>query len=160
MQTAATSSGLIFLGELTSKGRELRQLNLIPSCLMDKDNQTLEQMFMEWKRGDETPDAMDFNHYLKVWEDLGSPSPALKLANTPAFYQASENPLFDIERVSYQNQAPERKLYKSGYEHYFNRLPILRDNDSLLEANISFSAQVMQRVAKDLQSDAYSYMNH
>lgn len=72
------------------------------------------------------------------------------------FLKSSNNPLDDIERVSYAGQPIERKMYKQGYESFFENLPVLRDGDPLLSQKVSISKIIMQFMGKALQNDPWT----
>jgi hypothetical protein len=72
------------------------------------------------------------------------------------FLIASNNPLDDIERVSYQGQPIERRMYKQGYEQFFENLPVLNDSDPLLSEKVAVSKTVMNFMAKALRQDSWT----
>lgn len=72
------------------------------------------------------------------------------------FLTASNNPLDDIERVSYEGQPIERRMYKQGYEQFFENLPVLKDGDPLLAEKISVSKTIMTFLAKALRQDLWA----
>lgn len=63
---------------------------------------------------------------------------------------ASSHPLEDIARVSYEGQDPMKKMYRSGYEDYFNAMPVLSVGDLFLKEKASFSKHVMNALGKRL----------
>lgn len=70
-------------------------------------------------------------------------------------YKASSTPRADIQSLSYPGQDPNLRLYKYGYEDYFESLPILRDDDEFLTSNIEHSKRVMQVLAMRLQREPW-----
>lgn len=62
----------------------------------------------------------------------------------------SQNPIQDIEKISYPGQDPKRKMYLAGYESYFTMLPKLRDEDQFLELRVRMTKAVMQTLGDDL----------
>lgn len=74
--------------------------------------------------------------------------------NTPnqGFYEASQTPIQDLDRVAYQGQDPSRRRYVAGYERFMNQLPILKDDDLALKEKLSLSTSIMNRLAKEVMA--------
>ena len=67
---------------------------------------------------------------------------------------ASKTPEKDVELVSYVGQDPRKKMYKSGYEIYFEEMPVLVEDDPLFEQKAYLSKVVMQQLGKRLVQKA------
>lgn len=67
--------------------------------------------------------------------------------------RASFQPLAAIEKVSYEGQPEHMKRYKSGYENFFNRLPVIKSTDQCLMKNISDSQNVFRELGEKLQTE-------
>lgn len=74
----------------------------------------------------------------------------IKAAN----YVASENPVEDIEKISYPGQPENRKRYQAGYEHYFNSLPVLSEDETLKE-KLFITKEVMKHLSEKLQQNEW-----
>lgn len=74
---------------------------------------------------------------------------------TKTFYQASKNPVDDISEVAYNGQSPDMRMYKSGYERYFEALPKLSKSDWLFGQKLHFSNSVMAQLADELIADPW-----
>lgn len=72
------------------------------------------------------------------------------------YLKASTNPLDDINTIAYAGQSIERRMYKSGYEQYFEMLPALEDNDPLLDLKTVHSEAVMDSLAVELRLDKWT----
>ncbi len=64
--------------------------------------------------------------------------------------QSSLNPERDLELLAPPNQDPSRRQYKSGYEQYFNSLPVLNTNDELIDNKVAYTKSVMQVLASKI----------
>lgn len=71
------------------------------------------------------------------------------------FLKASKNPLDDILTVAYAGQSPDKRMYKEGYENFFEMMPVLTDNDQNLGLKITTSKLAMQALAKGLETDPW-----
>lgn len=65
--------------------------------------------------------------------------------------KASETPVSDLLKIAYEGQDPKMRQYRSGYEEYFNNLPILNSDDELLDQKIGMTSSVIHSLAKRLQ---------
>lgn len=72
------------------------------------------------------------------------------------FLKASTNPLDDINSVSYEGQPIENRMYKSGYENFFETMPKLDDNDETLLLKIEQSKTAMYSLANALKFDKWT----
>lgn len=72
------------------------------------------------------------------------------------YLKASNNPLDDINDVAYANQPIENRMYKGGYEDHFEMLPILSDNDPLLQLKQIQTKAVMDDLAVKLNRDPWT----
>src|SRR5688572_4759372 len=66
------------------------------------------------------------------------------------YLKASANPLDAINAVTYDGQPLENRLYKQGYEDYFELLPDLADEDPYLDIKLGQSKAVLSALARDL----------
>ena len=64
--------------------------------------------------------------------------------------KASTHPLQDIEKIAYEGQDPKRKLYRAGYESYFERMPTLNEEDPKLQEKVKKSNLNMERLGLKL----------
>lgn len=71
----------------------------------------------------------------------------------PRFLNASRDPLEDLQAIAYQGQHPKMMMYRSGYEAFFEQLPLLTDNDPVLQEKIQYSSAVMAKLAAKLMED-------
>lgn len=67
-------------------------------------------------------------------------------------YKASDTPLEDIGKISYDGQNPDYRRYKSGYEKYMNSLPVLSDDESL-EVGMLKTNAVMGYLSQAVRDD-------
>lgn len=72
------------------------------------------------------------------------------------FLKASNNPLDDLNAVAYEGQPIENRMYKSGYEEYFESLPVLNDNDMRLQLKVDYSKVLMNQLADRLKNDPWT----
>lgn len=73
------------------------------------------------------------------------------------FLKSSLNPLDDIESIAYPGQPFDRRMYKSGYEDYFESFPELNPSDKLLDTKIEYSKAVMQLIATAINKDHWRH---
>lgn len=73
-----------------------------------------------------------------------------------SYLKASANPLDDINAVAYTGQDPQRRLYKSGYEDYFELLPVLADGDKFLDLKYAQTDAIMSNLAMRLRDDQWT----
>lgn len=78
----------------------------------------------------------------------------------PRNYHASENPIMDIDRVSYAGQDPNKRLYKEGYEMYFNQMPVLIETNQFLDEDIQHTKEVMKKLDNKLQREEWIHVDH
>jgi hypothetical protein len=71
------------------------------------------------------------------------------------FLKASNDPFNDIEKIAYPGQPEEYRMYKQGYEDFFNLLPVMYDNDRLLPLKLQHAGLTMQALAKTLSVDPW-----
>lgn len=71
---------------------------------------------------------------------------------------ASTTPVEDIAKIAYQGQPEHMRMYRTGYEPYFNSLPVLVENESLIE-NMFITKEVMMRLSEKLQEDKWYLKN-
>lgn len=71
------------------------------------------------------------------------------------YLRASRNPVNDIDMVSYEGQLPGLRMYKSGYEKFFEALPELQDDDPFLDVKLTSTKTVMHLLATNLQIDPW-----
>lgn len=71
----------------------------------------------------------------------------------PIEKRSSDNPEAAIAKIAYPGQPLERRMYKHGYENYFDSLPKLADSDENLSHNISVTKEVMKYLAEALKKD-------
>lgn len=72
------------------------------------------------------------------------------------YFKASANPLDDINAVAYTGQDPQRRMYKSGYEDFFELLPVLRDGDQFLDLKFAQTDAIMSNLAMRLRDDQWT----
>lgn len=72
---------------------------------------------------------------------------------------ASAHPRADIESVSYKGQDPKRRMYREGYERYFNEMPVLTNDDPMLSHKSLLSRVVMQELAHKIKPASWLYVN-
>ncbi len=78
-------------------------------------------------------------------------------ANT---HRASIHPLDTIERLPRKaSQSPRLRMYQSGYEHFFETIPVLAEHDPLLPLKTSIATQVMVALGHALRTDAGSWLH-
>lgn len=65
--------------------------------------------------------------------------------------KASQTPVSDILKIAYEGQDPNRRKYRSGYEEFFNNLPVLDSSDELLEQKVKLTADIIHELALRLQ---------
>lgn len=70
---------------------------------------------------------------------------------------ASGNPLAAISNITPPKQDPSRRMYMSGYETYFNELPVLVTGDVLLQAKVDMTRKVIKQLAETLQQHVGSW---
>lgn len=68
---------------------------------------------------------------------------------------ASSNAVSDIEKISYPGQPQSRRNYKSGYEDYFNQMPIIYPEDLFLHEKMLLSRSIMQRLGSVLSRSSW-----
>lgn len=73
-----------------------------------------------------------------------------------SYLKASRNPLDDINAVAYKGQSLQNRMYKSGYEKHFELLPVLEDDDQLLELKKIQTAATMNDLAKWIALDPWT----
>lgn len=73
------------------------------------------------------------------------------------FLVSSNNPLDDINQIAYAGQPLDRRMYHSGYERFFEAMPVLNDEDEFLIGKIRMSKTVMQHLVNQLRSDQWTY---
>ena len=71
------------------------------------------------------------------------------------FFLASNQPIIDLNRVKYEGQDPLRMQYRTGYEGFLNRMPVLNSEDPLLGAEIALSKTIMQNLAATLREEKW-----
>jgi len=54
------------------------------------------------------------------------------------------------------DQDPAMRLYRRGYEGYFNRIPVLDPDDPLLDINVSLTVGVMDALRERIASDGWA----
>ena len=64
---------------------------------------------------------------------------------------SSSTPEEDIMMVAYEGQDYTRRMYKGGYENFFDEMPVLRSDDPLLDEKVQMSHHIMQRLAGKLR---------
>jgi len=72
---------------------------------------------------------------------------------------ASTTPVEDIAKIAYIGQPEHMKMYRAGYEQYFESLPVLTDGDEYLQEKINVTQQVMQHLSEQLQKDDWTLEN-
>lgn len=72
------------------------------------------------------------------------------------FLKATPTPIEDINQIAYEGQLPEYRMYKQGYEDFFNLLPVLSDNDPQLQLKLQHVGITMQALAKTLAADPWT----
>lgn len=65
---------------------------------------------------------------------------------------ASTTPKEDIAKISYVGQDPKMKMYRSGYENYFNEMPVITNEDPLLSSKAMYSKGIMQALGEKLKT--------
>lgn len=75
--------------------------------------------------------------------------------NTNQNFKASKTPLEDIEAVSYPGQPAKMKQYRAGYEQFLEAMPILVEDDPLLQTKIDTSVIVMKTLGNELKTQAW-----
>lgn len=73
-----------------------------------------------------------------------------------AYLKASTNPLDAINAVTYDGQPLENRLYKQGFEDYFELLPDLTDEDPYLDIKLGQSKAVLGALARDLATQQWT----
>jgi hypothetical protein len=69
---------------------------------------------------------------------------------------SSTQPLVDLDRVAYPGQDPMRRMYRSGYEQFFNSLPVMDAADPLLPIMQNQSESIMMQLAEKLLADGWA----
>lgn len=72
------------------------------------------------------------------------------------YLRASRNPIDDINVIAYEGQPIENRMYKSGYEKYFEMLPVLEDDDPNLGLKLDQADMIMQSLADTLRADPWT----
>lgn len=72
---------------------------------------------------------------------------------------ASTHARADIETISYEGQDPNRRMYREGYERYFNEMPIITNDELLPWHKTVMSRGVMQSLANKLKPASWLYVN-
>lgn len=72
------------------------------------------------------------------------------------YLKASTNPLDDIQQIAYNGQSLQRRMYKSGYENFFEMLPVLTDDDQFLDLKTAQTMAVMDSLAVKLRIDPWT----
>lgn len=70
--------------------------------------------------------------------------------------KASANPLDDINAIAYDGQPLENRLYKQGFEGYFEMMPTLSDEDPYLDVKIDNSVSVLNALALQLKAQPWT----
>lgn len=65
---------------------------------------------------------------------------------------ASKTPVQDIDRIAYSGQDPKRRMYRAGYENYFNEMPFLDPSDVWLKTKVELSRNIFKELALKLQT--------
>jgi hypothetical protein len=71
------------------------------------------------------------------------------------FLKPAANPLAAIELASYKGQPPSRKKWMGGYQHFFAKLPILKEGDPHLKEKLEFTIAFLQEMGKNLTKDPW-----
>lgn len=82
-----------------------------------------------------------------------------KIKKAIGYYVASKHPISDLERVAYPGQPMVNRMYKTGYEEFFNMLPIIEPNDPLLDQKKEESKSVMQHLGEELKAAPWVHAN-
>lgn len=72
------------------------------------------------------------------------------------YLKASNNPLDDINAITYAGQDLQNRMYKSGYEEYFEMLPALADDTTRLQVKLEQTKLVMDALATELAIDPWT----
>lgn len=72
------------------------------------------------------------------------------------YLKSSPNPLDDINAIAYDGQPLENRLYKQGFEEYFNLLPELKDEDPFLDIKLGHSKAILGALADELKGNAWT----
>jgi len=72
------------------------------------------------------------------------------------YLKASNNPLDDINAIAYEGQNPEMRMYKQGYEDFFEMMPILVDEDPQLRLKLKGSKLIMKGMAEAIRNDEWT----
>lgn len=66
-------------------------------------------------------------------------------------YTASITPEEDIAKISYAGQPEHMRMYKSGFEMFFNQLPVIHSGEEYLDAKIRMTQSVMENISEGLR---------
>lgn len=69
----------------------------------------------------------------------------------------SKQPLSDIAKVSYEGQPEHMKMYREGYEHFMQEIPILQDDDILLKQKLNYANAVLGQLTTELKQEPWIY---
>jgi len=64
---------------------------------------------------------------------------------------SSNTPEEDILKIMYDGQPYERRMYKHGYENFFDEMPHLRNDDPLLLEKVELTKSIMTKLAGKLR---------
>lgn len=64
--------------------------------------------------------------------------------------EASNNPTAAIRKLSYEGQPDSLKFYRSGYEGYFNEIPVLGADDEFLQQKVELTKTIMNSLGREL----------
>src|SRR5688572_14586772 len=69
--------------------------------------------------------------------------------------ESSKTPLEDLDRIS-PHQPPSRKMYRKGYEDFFEQMPIMFKLERFLQQKIKMSRELMQSLAREIIKDGWT----
>lgn len=71
------------------------------------------------------------------------------------YLEASTTPLADIGMISYAGQPAHMRMYRPGYEHFMNMMPVLDDDSPSLSQDVARTNEVMNELGKQIKIDGW-----
>lgn len=68
-------------------------------------------------------------------------------------YRNSDNPVADIQKVSYAGQPENMRRYQPGFERFMEAMPILRSGDPFVGTKTYYAGSVMKQLAAALREE-------
>lgn len=70
--------------------------------------------------------------------------------------QASEAPVQVISGLAYPGQPQNFRLYRKGYESFFNLMPVLESGDEMLKDKMKITELVLENMVKSVKQDGWT----